>query len=113
MRYKNDCEELYGSILGNQNVVSTTQATCKRQTEEIWNRMYANEPYELNMSTKLSECIGEDVLGAQKSTKYDLISAVKRQSSFYYQVTREFVRCQMVYDSNFCISLDYYYNYPF
>lgn len=86
MRYKNDCKELYGRILGSQNVVSFTQASCKKQTEEIWSRMYPCEPYELNLSTQISEDSGNNVLGAQKSTNYDLVSAVKRQSSFYYQV---------------------------
>jgi hypothetical protein len=35
------------------------------------------------------ESVGEAILGAQKSTEYDLVSAVKRQSSFYYQVIKK------------------------
>ncbi|KAF2324173.1 hypothetical protein GH714_009210 [Hevea brasiliensis] len=60
VRYKNDCKELYGRILGNQNVISKDS--------------------------------GNNVLGAQKSTTYDLVSAVKRQSSFYYQVCRSHMK---------------------
>lgn len=97
MRYKNDCKELYGRILGSQNVVSFTQASCKKQTEEIWSRMYPCEPYELNLSTQISEDSGNNVLGAQKSTNYDLVSAVKRQSSFYYQVMEKFDSCKTIY----------------
>jgi len=94
--YRNDCKELYGSILGTWNVVSSTQAVCKKQTEEFWNRTYPTEPYELNPSTQLVEGVGEAILGAQKSTEYDLVSAVKRQSSFYYQVIKkEIQRCQI------------------
>ncbi|CAK7347306.1 unnamed protein product [Dovyalis caffra] len=85
--HRNDCKELYGRILGTRNVVSSTQAVCKKQTEEFWNRIYPNEPYELNPSTQLVEGIGEHILVAQKSTNYDLVSAVKRQRSFYYQVS--------------------------
>ncbi|KAF9687415.1 hypothetical protein SADUNF_Sadunf02G0091100 [Salix dunnii] len=62
-------------------------AVCKKQTEEFWNRTYPTEPYELNPSTQLVEGVGETILGAQKSTEYDLVSAVKRQSSFYFQVS--------------------------
>jgi hypothetical protein len=94
--YRNDCKELYGRILGTWNVVSSTQAVCKKQTEEFWNRTYPTEQYELNPSTQLVEGVGEAILGAQKSTEYDLVSAVKRQSSFYYQVIKkEIQRCQI------------------
>ncbi|EEF35015.1 glycine-rich domain-containing protein 1 [Ricinus communis] len=88
VHYIKDCKEFYGKILGNWNIVSSTQATCKKQTEEIWNRMYPNEPYELKLSSQISVASGDNVQQAQKSTNYDLISAVKRQSPFYYQVSR-------------------------
>jgi hypothetical protein len=86
VQYKSDCEELYGRILDNSNVVSSIQGTCKRQTEEIWNRLYPEEPYNFNITQAFSENISETLPGVQKYTKYDLVSAVKRQSPFFYQV---------------------------
>ncbi|XP_022751143.1 glycine-rich domain-containing protein 1-like [Durio zibethinus] len=88
VRYKCDCEELYGRILDNSNVVSSLQGTCKRQTEEIWNRLYPDEPYDFDLIKALSENASETLSGLEKHTKYDLISAVKRQSPFFYQVSR-------------------------
>ncbi|KAM3688597.1 hypothetical protein ACJW31_10G163000 [Castanea mollissima] len=88
VRYKNDCEELYGRILDNWNVASSIQGTCKKQTEEIWNRMYPAEPYEISLTSKLTENFDETILGGSKSTEYDLDSAVKRQCSFFYQVSQ-------------------------
>ncbi|EOY15544.1 Uncharacterized protein TCM_034563 [Theobroma cacao] len=85
--YKADCKELYGRILDNQNVISSTRAICRKQTEEIWKRMYPDEPYELNTITHFLENV-EDFQRVPKSTEYDLISAVKRQSLFFYQVSR-------------------------
>ncbi|XP_074308105.1 glycine-rich domain-containing protein 2-like isoform X2 [Silene latifolia] len=86
VRYKLDCQKLYGRILGNHNVISSVQATSKSLTEEIWNKMYPEEPYELDINRSYSK----DVLHHQggKSTTYDLVSAVKRQISFTFQVSR-------------------------
>ncbi|XP_050211883.1 glycine-rich domain-containing protein 1-like [Mercurialis annua] len=86
VRYIVDCKQLYGKILGNRNVVSSTEAIYKDQTEEIWNQMYPDEPYELNMNIQISSATDRSI-----STTYDLISAVKRQSSFYYQVSGSYM----------------------
>ncbi|PQQ01250.1 glycine-rich domain-containing protein 1 [Prunus yedoensis var. nudiflora] len=88
VQYKTDCEKLYGKILDNSNVLSSVQGSCKGQTEEIWNTMYPEEPYNLDLNKALSEDISERISGLEKCTKYDLISAVKRQSPFFYQVSR-------------------------
>ncbi|KAF5947176.1 hypothetical protein HYC85_013133 [Camellia sinensis] len=89
IRYKMDCMELYGRILDSQNVVSSVYGTSKEQTEEIWKIMYPNEPYELNLNLFGSlETVFDSKVEASKSTNYDLVSAVKRQSTFYYQVSR-------------------------
>lgn len=86
IRYKSDCEDLYGRILDNSNVVSSTQGTCSRQTEEIWTKLYPEEHYESDLAAAFEEDISEKMLGLEKSTAYDLVSAVKRQSPFFYQV---------------------------
>ncbi|KAH7567611.1 hypothetical protein ACOSP7_010395 [Xanthoceras sorbifolium] len=88
VRYKADCEEFYGKILGGQDVVSSVQGVSKNQTAEIWKVMYTNEPYELDMSTHFSDKVAKHASGTPETTKYDLHSAVKRQSSFFYQVSR-------------------------
>ncbi|KAF7817067.1 glycine-rich domain-containing protein 1 [Senna tora] len=88
VRYKTDCMELYGKILDNSNVISSIQATSKVQTERIWKTVYPNEPYELDLNNdSLQECVESYLGNSESTTKYDLISAVKRQSSFFYQVS--------------------------
>ncbi|KAL1315721.1 hypothetical protein AAHE18_15G005800 [Arachis hypogaea] len=88
VRYKSDCEELYGRMLDNFGVVSTVEGVCSRQTEEIWNKMYPNEPYNVDLTNLLPEDISERISSLAKYTKYDLVSAAKRQSPFFYQVSR-------------------------
>ena len=89
VRYKNDCQELYGRVLDNWNVASSIQGVCKKQTEEIWNRMYPSEPYEPIWRSQLTDNLGATILGASESTKYDLDSTVRRQTSFFYQVMKK------------------------
>ncbi|KAJ6868483.1 glycine-rich domain-containing protein 1-like isoform X1 [Populus alba x Populus x berolinensis] len=86
LRYKSDCEELYGKILDYSDVVSSVNGVCKRQTEEIWNRFYPHERYDLDLD--FSEAVNEKISTLEKCTNYDLVSAVKRQSPFFYQVSR-------------------------
>ena len=107
VRYKTDCEELYGRVLDNQNVVSSTRATCRKQTEEIWKRMYPDEPYELNMSTHFPEHV-ENFQNTSKSTEYDLISAVKRQSPFFYQEIKKLIQVGGCSSFKIYIQIDYY-----
>lgn len=87
VRYKSDCVELYGSILDNHNVVSTVEGASKTKTEEIWKSMYPDVPYELDVTRHFLNTVSEEISGVVKCTKYDLLSAVKRQSTFFYQVT--------------------------
>ncbi|CAH1421329.1 unnamed protein product [Lactuca virosa] len=86
VRYKSDCEEFYGRILDNSNVASINQETSRKETEETWNKLYPNEPYEYDMSREFSETLynGE----TQSFSKYDFVLAVERQSPFFYQVSR-------------------------
>ncbi|EEF35141.1 DNA binding protein, putative [Ricinus communis] len=90
VRYKNDCEEFYGRILDYSNVVSSLKGICRKHTEEIWSRMYPDEPYDFDLR-KVYCATNEKTLGVEKCTTYDLVSAVKRQSPFYYQVSRPHV----------------------
>lgn len=91
VRYKTDCMELYGRILGNSNVVSSTQGTSKDESEKHWETMYPSEPYELDLNNDSMQDFAEKILEAKESTtNYDLISAVKRQTTFFYQVSRPY-----------------------
>lgn len=83
MRYKSDCEQFYGRVLDVSGVVSSVNGNCKLKTEELWKKLYPEEPYDLDLDKVVSEKISD----LEKCTKYDLVSAVKRQSPFYYQVT--------------------------
>lgn len=88
VQYKKDCEKLYGQILDNHNVVSSVQGTSMERSAKIWSSLYPEEPYELDLSIPFSEAGGEKFSGATDNINYDLISAVKRQCSFVYQVSR-------------------------
>ncbi|KAB5524480.1 hypothetical protein DKX38_022229 [Salix brachista] len=83
LRYKSDCVELYGKILDYSDVVSSVKGVCKKQTEEIWNRFYPDERYDFDLA--FSEAVNEKISTLEKCTNYDLVSAVKRQSPFFYQ----------------------------
>lgn len=86
VRYKLDCEELFGRVLDNFDVVSTVQGICGSQTEEIWNKLYPDEPYNSDLINVIPEDFAKKITSLAKHTKYDLISAAKRQSPFFYQV---------------------------
>ncbi|KAL8166112.1 hypothetical protein V2J09_007611 [Rumex salicifolius] len=91
LRYKADCEELYGRVLDSLNVMSSSvDGASTTQTEEIWKTLYPNEPYLIDLKCPFDE--DDSAIAAKfsdsKTTSYDLISAVKRQSTFFYQVSR-------------------------
>lgn len=64
-------------------------AKSKKDTEELWKHLYANEPYDLDSARALSEDVHAK---AEKYSDYDLVSAVSRQSPFFYQVSRRRLR---------------------
>ncbi|XP_004299821.1 PREDICTED: uncharacterized protein LOC101299090 isoform X1 [Fragaria vesca subsp. vesca] len=90
--YVADCETLYGRILDNQNVVSSIWGTCRKQTEQIWNKLYPHEPYEVQNNSIFSDDTSLDIHKVSESTKYDLVSAVKRQISLFHQVSGAYVK---------------------
>ncbi|CAN6482275.1 unnamed protein product [Victoria cruziana] len=92
VRYKSDCEQFFGRILDNHDVISTVKGNFKHETAEIWDDLYPGEPYELDFCYKFTENSAAAVPAAAPSITYDLVSAVKRQSTFGYQVARPCVR---------------------
>ncbi|KAK3031290.1 hypothetical protein RJ639_035590 [Escallonia herrerae] len=87
VRYMTNCNELYGRILDSQSIVSSTEGICPKRTRKVWETMYPNESYELDLSSHLENATKNNSV----ATDYDLVSAVKRQSPFYYQVSRSFM----------------------
>ncbi|GAV72026.1 LOW QUALITY PROTEIN: DUF1399 domain-containing protein, partial [Cephalotus follicularis] len=88
VRYQNDCKQFYGRILDNKNVLSSVDETFHNETVAIWDKMFPSEPYELNVSIQR---VAKDTIGAFGTTDYDLVWAVQRQSSFFYQVSRPYM----------------------
>ncbi|WP_247964456.1 glycine-rich domain-containing protein-like, partial [Escherichia coli] len=75
--------ELYGKILDNSNVISTTiiESCCLKETEKVWNELYPQEPFSFNYFNLQEDDVPKDQLSQlEKYTKYDLVSAVKRQT---------------------------------
>ncbi|KAI7736287.1 hypothetical protein M8C21_001732 [Ambrosia artemisiifolia] len=95
VRYKSDCEEFYGKVLDNCNVASSVQGLSKRETEEIWNKLYPDEPYDLDMTRALTTEFSEAMYKTQSFSKYDFALAIERQSPFYYQVSRPHVKSDL------------------
>ncbi|KAH6759921.1 DNA-binding protein [Perilla frutescens var. frutescens] len=88
VRYKLDCEEFYGRILDNQNVISSLEGISSRPTEDIWKTLFPGEPYELDFESVHQDNMSCQRVVGENCTKYDLISAVQRQGPFFYQVSR-------------------------
>ncbi|KAL0461918.1 UNVERIFIED_CONTAM: Glycine-rich domain-containing protein 2 [Sesamum latifolium] len=80
VRYKLDCEEFYGRILDNQNVVSSVGEASRSSTEVVWKNLYPGEPYELDLNSARQDNIHGRNVGGEKCTKYDLIAAVQANS---------------------------------
>ncbi|XP_021747602.1 glycine-rich domain-containing protein 1-like [Chenopodium quinoa] len=88
VRYKSDCEERFGRILGNRNIISSVQGISKSRTEELWNKMYPEESYELDCNRSFPGDSLQKNVQNEKFTSYDLVSAAKRQVPFSFQVAR-------------------------
>ncbi|KAL2903897.1 Glycine-rich domain-containing protein 2 [Bienertia sinuspersici] len=83
IRYKTDCEKLYGRVLSNDNIIASTQGISMSKTKETWNIMYLEEPYELDHNRKFPIVSQKSDQGAI-FTDYDLVSAIRQQDYFYY-----------------------------
>nr|XP_017218219.1 PREDICTED: glycine-rich domain-containing protein 1-like isoform X1 [Daucus carota subsp. sativus]XP_017218220.1 PREDICTED: glycine-rich domain-containing protein 1-like isoform X1 [Daucus carota subsp. sativus] len=88
VRYISDCKKFYGRILDNCNVASSIQGASGSETEEIWERLYPDEPYSFQPDTSCWDETLEKAADAEKHTTYDLVLAIERQSPFFYQVSR-------------------------
>ncbi|KAG9139849.1 hypothetical protein Leryth_026358 [Lithospermum erythrorhizon] len=88
VRYKSDCEELYGNILDNQNVVSSIQGSSITNTQKAWTKLYPDQPYAFDYSADVDDDYAEKITALDKYSKYDLLSAIQRQAPFFYQVSR-------------------------
>lgn len=96
VQYIRDCKKVYGRILNNYNVESSTQTKSTLQSEKVWKELYPEEPFEL-LFTRTSDIAMDVNPGAAEDITYDLVSAVKRQSSFYYQVPAQSLLKYMCY----------------
>ncbi|PKA52337.1 Nodulation-signaling pathway 1 protein [Apostasia shenzhenica] len=88
VQYHRDCMEFYGRTLDCKNVQSSLQASSENLTAGKWAKFYRDEPFELDYSSPSAESKCNPHTETSSTFTYDLASAVKRQSSFYYQVCR-------------------------
>lgn len=93
VRYNSDCQQLYGTILDNRHVVSSIKGVQNGLTEQVWKQLYPSEPYELDLARAISG-EPEKMSELTKCSDYDLVSAVKRQSPFFYQVSRTHMKSE-------------------
>ncbi|XP_078436875.1 glycine-rich domain-containing protein 1-like isoform X2 [Wolffia australiana] len=86
LQYIRDCEREFGRIIGSRNVISTVgEGPIPLESKEIWIKAYPHEPFEIDYSCSSST---NDNHEEKTEITYDLVSAVKRQSSFFDQVSR-------------------------
>ncbi|KAG9152755.1 hypothetical protein Leryth_018916, partial [Lithospermum erythrorhizon] len=78
---------MYGMILDNKNVVSSTQGASVKQTKDVWKKLYPNEPFGLDLNVVALGNIEEKVTEAGKFSQYDLIASSQRQSLFYSEIS--------------------------
>ncbi|KAI3728424.1 hypothetical protein L6452_17061 [Arctium lappa] len=72
--------ETHLGILGydNHHVASSVQGISTTEIEEIWNKLYPNEPYDIELA--LSKEVLEKVYATESRTRYNLVLASERHS---------------------------------
>jgi hypothetical protein len=78
--------------LDNSNVESSIRAKSKDQAAKVWTELCPGEPFELEY-TSPSDGSVDSTSGAAGDITYNLVSAVRRQSSFVYQVVTLLILC--------------------
>lgn len=89
IQYAEDCERLYGRLLGVHHIEQDTTLveTTTEKTKELWMKHYPDEEYSL----QLTQNGASEFERRETGIKYDLVGAVTRQNSFYYQVSQPYV----------------------
>ncbi|KAH9300474.1 hypothetical protein KI387_012057 [Taxus chinensis] len=91
VQYAKDCEKIYGKTIDVAFQESSVKDLARKQTTEIWNNCYPEEPYEINLSDCDSDSCSKVVFQSFQKIEYDLVEAVRRQSSFFHQVSRPYM----------------------
>ncbi|KAL2903898.1 Glycine-rich domain-containing protein 2 [Bienertia sinuspersici] len=96
IRYKTECENRYGRVLDNHNIILSTQGTSRSKTKEIWNTIFSKNPMNFTIieNFQLSRKSDEGAI----FTGYDLVSAVGRQDYSYYKRKKNIKFCVPTYD---------------
>ncbi|MCO5572364.1 hypothetical protein L7F22_026117 [Adiantum nelumboides] len=83
VQYIRDCKASYGKLLDAPKVTSSIESKAVAYTQQLWDAQFSDEKYDTTSEVLLCR---ESVVS--RKITYDLESAVERQSSFYYQVSR-------------------------
>ncbi|KAG6394310.1 hypothetical protein SASPL_144894 [Salvia splendens] len=88
VRYKKDCEEFYGRILDNKNVISSVEGTSRKQTEDAWKILFPGEPFELDLELQQESISGQGVSQCHMNDTHYIIGAVARYKGFLHLIKR-------------------------
>jgi hypothetical protein len=105
VQYAKDCDKLYGRILDTPLVNPADRETATDATRTLWQSKFQDEPYEVDISeardapvVQKQDCDGGNealptVVPSNVANRitYNLVDAVSRQKSFYYQVSQPHV----------------------
>ncbi|XP_057865152.1 glycine-rich domain-containing protein 2 isoform X2 [Cryptomeria japonica] len=89
VQYEKDCMKIYGKIVDASFAETSVKEFARKQTEEIWKNCHPEEPYELDLSQCDFDNSHRVAFQSFQKIEYDLMEAVRRQSSFFHQVSRE------------------------
>jgi hypothetical protein len=101
VQYAKDCDKLYGRILDTPVVNPADRETATDATRTLWQSKFQDEPYDVDISeardapvVQKQDCDGGNealptVIPSNVANRitYNLVDAVSRQKSFYYQVS--------------------------
>jgi hypothetical protein len=89
VQYVEDCERLYGKLLGAPYIEPSNVSAARKATEELWAKHYPEEEYSPNLPATTDAL--ESSTNKEKAIQYDLVDAVIRQSTFYHSVSEPYV----------------------
>ncbi|KAG0620699.1 hypothetical protein M758_4G236500 [Ceratodon purpureus] len=91
VRYAHDCKAVFGKILGAPVPQARSMVAATETTIQLWKKRYSTMPYQHHGVTTAS--FGKvGIAASRRRVSYNLVDAVLRQSSFYYQVSQLHVR---------------------
>ena len=83
--YEKDCVSLVNTVVDHRVLLNSKKDAAIERAKKLWHEKYGNEPYDVDLSDV--ERASSESNKYKPICKYNLESAVHRQSMFFYQVS--------------------------